>query len=248
MLVPFLGGINPDIRVAVSSRIGTLKIGHSLGSVEVSMKNISRRGLMLVLSSPSGAGKTTIANQLLSVEQGLTPSISVTTRPSRPSEINGRDYIFVSSDEFRDLVTRGELLEHAVVFGNNYGTPKTQVLEALNEGQDIIFDIDWQGTQQLAQLARTDLVSIFILPPSTHELEKRLRDRAQDGDDVVQKRMSDAATEISHWAEYDYVIINRDLATSVAQVRAILTAERLRRTRQLGLVDFVKHLCHSSTK
>lgn len=210
------------------------------------MKDINRRGIMLVLSSPSGAGKTTIANHLLQLESDLVPSISVTTRPCRPGEEEGRDYIFITSDQFHDLVGKGDLLEHAEVFGHSYGTPKRQVLDTLSAGKDMIFDIDWQGTQQLAQLARTDLVSIFILPPTTQELERRLRSRAQDENDVVQRRMADAATEMSHWAEYDYVIINRDLNTSVNQVRAILLAERLRRTRQLGLVDFVNELRHLS--
>lgn len=208
------------------------------------MNDINRRGIMLVLSSPSGAGKTTIANHLLKLEPDLAPSISVTTRPCRPGEKEGRDYVFTTSSQFRDLVEKGELLEHAEVFGHNYGTPKKKVLDTLNAGKDIIFDIDWQGTQQLAQLARTDLVSVFILPPTTQELERRLRSRAQDEDHVVQRRMADAATEMSHWAEYDYVIINRDLNTSVNQVQAILLAERLRRTRQLGLVDFVNELRH----
>ena len=176
------------------------------------MKDINRRGIMLVLSSPSGAGKTTIANHLLELELHLVPSISVTTRPPRPSEQEGRDYVFVTASQFHDLVEKGDLLEHAEVFGHSYGTPKKQVLDTLNTGKDIIFDIDWQGTQQLAQLARTDLVSVFILPPTTQELERRLRGRAQDEDHVVQGRMAQAATEMSHWAEYDYVIINKDLS------------------------------------
>jgi guanylate kinase len=208
------------------------------------MKDVDRRGIMFVLSSPSGAGKTTIANHLLELEPDLVPSISVTTRPCRPGEEEGRDYLFIDHGQFQDLVEKGDLLEHAQVFGHSYGTPKKQVLETLSAGKDIIFDIDWQGTQQLAQLARTDLVSAFILPPTTQELERRLRGRAQDESEVVQRRMAEAATEMSHWAEYDYVIINKDLNTSVNQVRAILLAERLRRTRQLGLVDFVNELRH----
>lgn len=208
------------------------------------MPNITRRGIMLVLSSPSGAGKTTIATKTRELEPDLVPSISVTTRACRPGEQDGRDYFFVNPDQFHELVKRGDLLEHAQVFGNNYGTPKKQVLDALKAGKDVIFDIDWQGTQQLAQLARTDLISIFILPPSTQELERRLRSRGQDGEDIIQLRMAQAATEMSHWAEYDYVIVNRDLSISVHQVRAILLAERLRRTHQLGLVDFVNDLRH----
>ncbi len=209
------------------------------------MKDIKRRGIMLVLSSPSGAGKTTISQKLLELEPELAPSISVTTRPRRPGEVEGQDYIFVTLDQFNIMLKNDELLEHAEVFGYSYGTPKKQVLEALKAGKDIIFDIDWQGTQQLAQLARTDLISVFILPPSTEELERRLKSRAQDEDVVVERRMAGAATEMSHWAEYDYVIINYELATSVGQVRAILMAERLRRTRQLGVVDFVNELRHT---
>jgi guanylate kinase len=209
------------------------------------MMNITRRGIMLVLSSPSGAGKTTISKKLLELEPTLAPSISVTTRPTRPGEVDGSDYVFVSLSQFQSMVDGEELLESAEVFGHSYGTPKQKVLDTLAAGKDIIFDIDWQGTQQLAQLARTDLISIFILPPSTEELERRLRSRAQDEEVVVERRMADAATEMSHWAEYDYVIINHDLTTSVAQVRAILTAERLRRTRQLGLIDFVNELRHT---
>ena len=209
------------------------------------MKDINRRGIMLVLSSPSGAGKTTISKKLLELEEGLAPSISVTTRPCRPGEVEGRDYIFVSASGFAEKVINEELLEHAEVFEYSYGTPKQHVLDTLNAGMDIIFDIDWQGTQQLAQLARTDLVSVFILPPSTKEPERRLHTRAQDDAAVVERRMADAANEMSHWAEYDYVVINHDLNTSVLQVRSILTAERLRRTRQLGLIDFVHDLRHT---
>lgn len=205
---------------------------------------VHRRGLMLVLSSPSGAGKTTIAKKLLKLEEDLTMSISVTTRPKRPGEIDGHDYYFTSREKFRAMVNSGELLEHAEIFGNGYGTPRKFVLDTLAEGQDIVFDIDWQGTQQLAQLARTDLISIFILPPSTEELERRLRGRNQDSEEIIQLRMSEASTEMSHWAEYTYVLINRDLDETVRHVQAILTAERLRRTRQLGLTDFVNELRH----
>jgi guanylate kinase len=198
------------------------------------------------LSSPSGAGKTTIAKKLLELEPELAPSISVTTRPPRPGEMNGQDYLFVTPGQFNEMIQKGELLEHAEVFGYSYGTPKKRALDTLISGKDIIFDIDWQGTQQLAQIARSDLISVFILPPSTEELERRLKNRAQDEESVVERRMAEAATEMSHWAEYDYVIVNRDLTLSVAQIQAILTAERLRRTRQSGVVDFVHELRHSS--
>jgi guanylate kinase len=199
---------------------------------------------MLVLSSPSGAGKTTIASHLLELDSNLVVSISVTTRPKRPREVDGKHYYFVSKEAFQLMAENGEFLEHAEVFGNYYGTPKKLVLDTLSSGKDIVFDIDWQGTQQLAQLARTDLISIFILPPSTKELEKRLRRRGQDSEKVLQGRMSESLNEISHWAEYEYVIINKDLHQSISQVQAILTAERLKRTRQLGLVDFINQLRH----
>jgi guanylate kinase len=203
---------------------------------------ISRRGLMLVLSSPSGAGKTTISRALLKHDSQLTMSVSVTTRRKRPGEVEGQDYFFVDPTEFNLMVNRGELLEYAKVFGNYYGTPRRPVEEALAAGRDVLFDIDWQGTQQLKASARDDLVSVFILPPSTAELEKRLKTRAQDSPKVVAERMAKAADEMSHWAEYDYIIVNRDVNGSVARVEAILAAERLRRDRQIGLADFVKGL------
>jgi len=203
---------------------------------------VQRRGLMLVLSSPSGAGKTTISRRLLGLESALTMSVSATTRPKRPGEVAGVDYHFVDPTEFGLMINRGEFLEHAKVFDNYYGTPKGPVEAALRRGADVLFDIDWQGTQQLAQNARDDLVSVFILPPSTRELEQRLKARAQDSAEVVAGRMAKAADEMSHWAEYDYIVVNRNIDESVAQVRAILTAERLRRQRQVGLVDFVKGL------
>lgn len=206
------------------------------------MVDISRRGFMLVLSSPSGAGKTSIVNKVLEVEKNINVSISVTTRPKRPAEREGVDYFFVSKDDFQDMHAKGELLECAEVFGNHYGTPSKYAVDTLVSGKDIIFDIDWQGTQQLAQLARTDLVSIFILPPCLVELEKRLNTRAQDSQEVIMGRMKEAFNEMSHWAEYDYVIINESLEKSVAQVCSIITAERLRRTRQRGLLDFVNSL------
>jgi len=203
---------------------------------------ITRRGLMLVLSSPSGAGKTSISRKLLEMEDDLSLSISVTTRPRRPGEAHGTDYIFIDPTEFQLKANRGELLEHAKVFGNYYGTPRDPVEEALSSGRDVLFDIDWQGTQQLKANARDDLVSVFILPPSTRELERRLRARAQDPDDVVAQRMAKAADEISHYAEYDYILLNEDMAESVAKVRAILHAERIRRERLVGLPDFVRGL------
>jgi len=198
--------------------------------------------MMFVLSSPSGAGKTTIAREILSRDSNLRMSVSATTRPKRPGEVEGHDYFFVGEEEFRLMVNRQELLEHATVFGNLYGTPRKPVEASLAAGQDVLFDIDWQGTQQLGETAREDLVSVFILPPSTRELERRLRARAQDSAEVVAQRMSKAADEMSHWPEYDYIIVNNDIRASVAQVEAILTAERLRRERQIGLGDFVRGL------
>jgi len=203
---------------------------------------IARRGLMLVLSSPSGAGKTTISRALLERDANLSMSVSVTTRPKRPGEVSGRDYRFIDRTEFDLMVNRRELLEYAKVFGHYYGTPRAPVEEALAAGCDVIFDIDWQGAQQLAQTAREDLVSVFILPPSTAELDKRLHRRAQDSEEVVAARMAKAPEEISHWAEYDFIVINRSVEESVAQVQAIVAAERLRRERQIGLPEFVKRL------
>ena len=203
---------------------------------------IARRGLMLVLSSPSGAGKTTISRKLLERDANMTMSVSATTRPRRPGEEDGRDYHFMDLTEFNLLVNRQELLEHAKVFGNYYGTPVGPVEQALAAGRDVIFDIDWQGAQQVAEKAREDLVSVFILPPSTDELDRRLHRRAQDPEDVVAARMAKASDEMSHYAEYDFIIINSEIDESVSQVEAIVTAERLRRQRQVGLSDFVKHL------
>ena len=202
----------------------------------------TRRGLMLVLASPSGAGKTAISRKLLERDSNLTMSVSVTTRPKRPGEASGVDYRFVDSTEFDLMVKQGELLEYAKVFGHDYGTPKEPVEAALASGRDVLFDIDWQGTQQLVENARDDLVAVFILPPSTAELERRLRERAQDSDEVVAERMAKAADEMSHWPEYDYIVVNHDIEESVGRVHAILVAERLRRERQLGLADFVKRL------
>ncbi|MGZ9035034.1 MAG: guanylate kinase, partial [Rhodospirillales bacterium] len=200
---------------------------------------IARRGLMLVLSSPSGAGKSTIARALLSRDANLSMSVSMTTRTPRPGEIDGKDYIFVSGDTYRAMVAGDGFLEHAQVFDNHYGTPRAPVEAAMAEGRDVLFDVDWQGTQQLRQNARADLVSVFILPPSRAELERRLRSRAQDPEEVVRRRMAKAANEMSHWAEYDYVVVNACIDEAVAGVEAILAAERLRRDRRIGLAAFV---------
>ncbi|MBV9331969.1 MAG: guanylate kinase [Alphaproteobacteria bacterium] len=206
-----------------------------------SVDEVRRRGLMLVLSSPSGAGKTTLARALLAANADLRMSVSATTRPPRPNEVNGQDYHFISTDQFAKKIADGEFLEYATVFGHRYGTPKSPVLHALAKGLDVLFDIDWQGTQQLKQ-QRDDVVSIFVLPPSRIELERRLRARAQDSDDVVARRMAKANDELSHWAEYDYVVINRDITHALGQVTTILSAERLRRGRQTGVAEFVRSL------
>ncbi|WP_068438123.1 guanylate kinase [Magnetospirillum sp. XM-1] len=206
------------------------------------LPTISRRGLMLVLSSPSGAGKSTISRALLERDGAIGMSVSATTRAPRPGEVDGKDYHFVSVETFHQMVEKREFLEHARVFDNFYGTPKGPVDQILRSGRDVLFDIDWQGTQQMAQNARADLVSVFILPPSVEELERRLRGRAQDSDEVVAKRMSKAGDEMSHWPEYDYIVVNVDLEKSIAAVQSILAAERLKRDRQVGLPDFVTRL------
>jgi guanylate kinase len=203
---------------------------------------IARRGLMLVLSSPSGAGKTTLSRKLVQADPGVELSVSVTTRKQRPGEVDGLDYHFVDRTRFDAMVEKGELLELAEVFGHCYGTPRAPVDGALARGRDVLFDIDWQGTQQLREKADRDLVSIFVLPPSIPDLERRLRSRAQDSDDVIHARMAKAADEMSHWAEYDYVVINADIAYAFTEVRAILAAERLKRDRQTGLSAFVRSL------
>ncbi len=203
---------------------------------------IARRGLMFVLSSPSGAGKTTLSRRLLQDEPDLTLSVSVTTRPPRPGEVDGVDYQFITTEEFGLMRNKGDLLESAKVFDNYYGTPRGPVEEALAEGRDILFDIDWQGAQQLAQKAREDMVPVFILPPSTPELERRLNARAQDPADVVARRMAKAWEEISHWREYGYILINDDVDAAYDELRAILRAERLKRDRRVGLLDFVDTL------
>ena len=204
--------------------------------------SVARRGLMLVLSSPSGAGKTTLSRRLLSEDAGVTLSVSVTTRRMRPGEVDGRDYHFIDRRRFDAMVENGELLEYAEVFDNSYGTPTAPVMAALDRGRDVLFDIDWQGTQQLRDKARGDLASVFVLPPSIPELERRLKARAQDDYDTILHRMSMAADEMSHWAEYDYVIVNREIDQAFADVKAILAAERLKRERQPGLYDFVRGL------
>lgn len=199
-----------------------------------------RRGLMLVLSSPSGAGKTSISRRVLELEPEVTMSVSVTTRPKRPGERDGIDYYFVDEARFRAMVEAGELLEHALVYGHHYGTPRKAVEEALAAGRDVLFDIDWQGAQQLREAAADDVVGVFILAPSLEALEQRLRTRAQDSEEVVRYRLARVAADVTHWAEYEYVIINEELDRSVAAVRAILAAERLKRRRQPFLSEFVQ--------
>jgi guanylate kinase len=203
---------------------------------------IRRRGFLLVLSSPSGAGKTSLTRRLVASDPELTLSVSVTTRPPRKGEVGGRDYYFIARHRFDEMIVGGELLEYATVFGNSYGTPRGPIEEALTAGRDVVGDVDWQGTQQLAENLPHDLVSVFILPPSFAALEARLRARAQDSAAVVASRMAKSAEEMSHWPEYDYVVINGDVEESVAQLRAIVLAERLRRTRQYGLSDFIDGL------
>lgn len=202
---------------------------------------MERRGLMLVLSSPSGAGKTTLSRKLLNSDRDITLSVSVTTRFPRPGEVNGKDYYFVNAGQFEHMVADNEFLEHATVFGNRYGTPRAQVMDVLNRGRDVLFDIDWQGTQQLSQKAPADLVRVFILPPSKNELEKRLRGR-NEAEDVLKNRMAKANDEMSHWAEYDYVVVNDDVDKAFAEVVSILQAERLKRARQTGMHGFVAGL------
>ena len=206
------------------------------------MSSIARRGLMLVLSSPSGAGKTTLSRMLLAQDKFIELSISVTTRPRRPAETDGKHYHFIKGDKFAAMVKRGELLEWADVFGNRYGTPRAPVEHALALGRDVLFDLDWQGTQQLREKLPRDLASIFVLPPTVPALARRLQTRAQDSKTVIKSRMAKASDEMSHWAEYDYVIINEDLNVAFAELRAILAAERLKRERQTGLSAFVRNL------
>lgn len=202
-----------------------------------------RRGFMFVLSSPSGAGKTTLSRRLLANHPGLTMSISVTTREKRPGEIDKQDYYFIEDADFETMAEEGKLLEYATVFKQKYGTPSEHVNAALDEGLDVLFDIDWQGTRQLAEKCRDDLVSVFILPPSMEELERRLRGRGQDDDEVIRHRMEKAASEISHWHEYDYVVVNKDIDQTLSKIMHIVEAERSKRIRQTNLEYFVDELC-----
>ncbi len=209
------------------------------------MAELSRRGLMYVMSSPSGAGKTTITRALLKTNTDVQISVSATTRPRRAGEVHGQDYFFVTIDDFRNMVDNGEMLEHAKVFDNYYGTPRAPVEQALSAGKDVIFDIDWQGTQQLREMAREDLATVFILPPSRSDLEKRLRLRSRDtleSETDIRGRMSKAADEMSHYSEYDYVIINNDIDEAIRKAQLILDAERLKRRRIAGLSQFVRAL------
>jgi len=206
------------------------------------MSEILRRGLMLVLSSPSGAGKTTLSRRILETDTGIVMSVSATTRAKRSNEVEGRDYVFVRPEMFEQMVRNEELLEYASVFDHQYGTRKKPVMAALAAGRDVLFDIDWQGTQQLKERAREDLVSVFVLPPSHEELERRLKTRAQDSNEIVAARMAKAASEISHWPEYDYVIVNDDIDRAHRKILAILDAERARRSRLVGVGEFVTQL------
>lgn len=204
--------------------------------------DFKRRGLLFVLSSPSGAGKSTISRMLLEADKGITMSVSATTRPIRPGEVDGQDYHFIDVERFKTMVSEGEFLEWAHVFGNRYGTPRGPVEELLNAGKDVLFDIDWQGAQQLHQIAGGDVVRVFILPPSIGELERRLRSRGTDSEEVIEGRMDRAANEIAHWDGYDYVLVNDDAQACFDQVRTILAAERMKRSRQTGLIGFIRGL------
>lgn len=205
-------------------------------------ENVARRGLMFVLSSPSGAGKSTLARKLLEADDNISLSVSATTRAPRASEVDGREYKFLGKQEFEDMADRGEFLEHAMVFGNHYGTPRAPVEAMLIQGRDVLFDVDWQGARALHAAAPEDVVRIFILPPSMAELERRLHARNEDSDDVIRKRMARSLDEISHWEEYDYVLVNTLLEQTLAQIRQILAAERLKRARQMWLRLHVERL------
>ncbi len=206
------------------------------------MLPILRRGLMFILSSPSGAGKTTLANRILQSDELIKVSVSVTTRPPRHGEIDGIDYHFVTKEKYLEMLENDQFLEHAEIFGYYYGTPKNFVFDQIAKGNDVLFDIDWQGTQQIRQISRDDLATVFILPPSMTVLEARLKGRNQDDNDIIQRRMNEAANEISHWAEYDYVIINQDLDKSTGLLQNILKAERIKRRRLTGMAEFVNAL------
>ena len=206
------------------------------------MEKIERRGLMLILSSPSGAGKTTLTKMLLKVDRHIHPSISYTTRPLRPGEVNGKDYFFTDRQTFLKLVENNQFLEYGEVFGHLYGTPKDVVEKYLNNGEDVIFDIDWQGNRSLTKMARSDVVSVFILPPSKQELKERLLKRAQDNHEAIELRLQKANSELIHWQDYDYTIVNKDLDESLKKLLAILRAERLKKARRLGVIDFVNQL------
>ncbi|MDZ4368554.1 MAG: guanylate kinase [Afipia sp.] len=206
------------------------------------LRGVERRGLMFVLSSPSGAGKSTLARMLIDTTPGLRMSVSVTTRAKRPGEVNGEHYHFIDKPKFDAMVNGKELLEHATVFDNSYGTPRQPVEDALSSGQDVLFDIDWQGTQQLREKARADIVTVFILPPSARDLEHRLHTRAQDSDEVIKRRMTKAGDEMNRWSEYDYIIINENVGMAFEAVKSVLIAERLKRERQIGLSAFVREL------
>jgi guanylate kinase len=209
---------------------------------------VERRGLMFVLSSPSGAGKTTLSRMLVAETPSLRMSVSATTRPMRPGEVDGRDYFFVDKPKFEEMADTGELLEWATVFDNRYGTPRAPVESALSAGQDVLFDIDWQGTQQLRDKAPNDVVSVFILPPSVQALEQRLHTRAQDSDEVIRGRMKKAGDEMSHFDAYDYIVVNDNIGIAFEAVKSILRAEQLKRDRQVGLSDFVLGLRHQLDK
>ena len=205
-------------------------------------EHVARRGLMFVLSSPSGAGKSTLARKLLEADDNMSLSVSATTRPARPSEVDGREYKFLSKEQFEEMADRGEFLEHAMVFGNHYGTPRAPVEAMLIQGKDVLFDVDWQGARALRAAEPQDVVGIFILPPSMAELERRLHARAEDSEDVIKQRMARSLNEISHWEEYDYVLVNTRLEQTLAQIKQILAAERLKRHRQMWLQLHVERL------
>ena len=234
-----------DFGVALDGVMGAKATAHMAEPTSPTLPR-RRRGLLVVLSSPSGAGKSTISRMLLEADPHITMSVSATTRPMRPGEVEGRDYHFVDEAEFQRMVADGEFAEWAPVFDYHYGSPQAPIKAALREGHDVIFDIDWQGTQQLHAAMGEDLVRVFILPPSMAELERRLHARGTDSDEIIAGRMRRAAAEISHWAEYDYVLINEDMDECLEEVRSILAAERLKRWRQAGLVGFVRDLVAAS--